>query len=206
MATVLAGTALLNDITLVRTSSTPMAVFRAAVRRIGLHIAAETTKYLPERSVTISTPLESTTATVIDGHVVLVPVLRAGLGLLDAFLDIVPDASVGYLGLKRNEETLEPQAYYQNLPPIDATTTVIVLDPMLATGGSMKAALSVITPLHPKKILAASLIAAPEGINEVESAYPSVSIVVGTVDRCLNDHGYIVPGLGDAGDRLFGTT
>jgi uracil phosphoribosyltransferase len=181
-------------------------VFRAAVHRIGLHIAAETLKHLPATQQQVTTPLETTTVNVIYGNVVVVPILRAGMGLLEPFLTLCPSASVGFIGLKRNEQTLHPDEYYRNLPPSDTTTTFIVIDPMLATGGSMVATLDLISPLPHQKVLVACLIGAPEGVHAVESSHPEVDIVIAALDRELNDVGYIVPGLGDAGDRLFGTT
>lgn len=206
MATVLTGTALSSDLALIRSRDTHIDVFRAAVHRIGLHIAAETLKYLPARQQSVITPLETTTVDVIDGNVVIIPILRAGMGLLEPFLTLCPSASVGFIGLKRNEETLHPDEYYRNLPPSDASTTFIVIDPMLATGGSMVATLDLLSPLPHQKVLVACLIGAPEGVAAVESSHPGAHIIIAALDRQLNDVGYIVPGLGDAGDRLFGTT
>lgn len=206
MATVLTGTALSNDLALIRSQDTHIDVFRAAVHRIGLHIAAETLKHLPARQQDVTTPLETTTVDVIDGNIVVIPILRAGMGLLEPFLTLCPSASVGFIGLKRNEETLHPDEYYRNLPPSNASTTFIVIDPMLATGGSMVATLDLLSPLPHQKVLVACLIGAPEGVAAVESSHPDAHVVIAALDRQLNDVGYIVPGLGDAGDRLFGTT
>ncbi|MEY2719499.1 MAG: hypothetical protein RLZZ273_865 [Bacteroidota bacterium] len=206
MTTVLSGTALSHDLAIIRSADTHVDVFRAAVHRIGLHIAAETLKHLPATQQQVTTPLETTTVNVIYGNVVVVPILRAGMGLLEPFLTLCPSASVGFIGLKRNEQTLHPDEYYRNLPPSDTTTTFIVIDPMLATGGSMVATLDLISPLPHQKVLVACLIGAPEGVHAVESSHPEVDIVIAALDRELNDVGYIVPGLGDAGDRLFGTT
>jgi len=206
MTTVLSGTALSHDLAIIRSVDTHVDVFRAAVHRIGLHIAAETLKFLPAKPEQVTTPLETTTVNVIDGNVVVIPILRAGMGLLEPFLTMCPIASVGFIGLKRNEETLLPDEYYRNLPPSDASTTFVVIDPMLATGGSMVATLDLLSPLPHQRILVACLIGAPEGLQAVETAYPDAHIVIAALDRELNDVGYIVPGLGDAGDRLFGTT
>lgn len=206
MTTILTGTALWHDLAIIRSKDTHVDVFRSAVHRIGLHIAVETLKHLPSTKQTVQTPLESTSADVIDGNVVIVPILRAGMGLLEPFLTLCPNASVGFIGLKRNEETLQPNEYYRNLPPSDSSTTFIVIDPMLATGGSMVATLDLISPLPHQKVLVACLIGAPEGVHAVESSHPDAHIVIAALDRQLNDSGYIVPGLGDAGDRLFGTT
>jgi len=206
MVTILHGTALEQDIARVRSSSTPIGPFRQAVNRIGLHLAVEVSKHLPAKQIEVSTPLERTAGTMIDGDVVLMPVLRSGLGLLEPFLHVLPDASVGYIGLKRDEVSLEAREYYKNFPPLSSSTTAIILDPMLATGGSMKATLDHLRDTPIREILIACLIAAPEGIECVQKAYPNTKLFVATLDRCLNEHGYIVPGLGDAGDRLFGTT
>ncbi|MBM4177991.1 MAG: uracil phosphoribosyltransferase [Ignavibacteria bacterium] len=206
MTTILSGTALSHDLAIIRSRDTHVDVFRAAVHRIGLHIAAETLKYLPSKQHHVDTPLETTTVDVIDGNVVVVPILRAGMGLLEPFLALCPGASVGFIGLKRNEETLQPNEYYRNLPPSDASTTFIVIDPMLATGGSMVATLDLLRPLPHQRLLVACLIGAPEGVHAVDDAHPDAHIIIAALDRELNDVGYIVPGLGDAGDRLFGTT
>lgn len=205
MSIILSGTALSTDLATIRNSSTPIDVFRASVHRIGLHLAVETSRHIPSKEISVTTPIETTNCSVIDGRVVIVPILRAGLGLLDPFLTICPDASVGFIGLKRNEETLAPAEYYRNLPPSDSATTFIVIDPMLATGGSMTATLGLLRKLPHQRIIAACLIAAPEGITRIQDEHPDVLIVSAALDRQLNDVGYIMPGLGDAGDRLFGT-
>jgi uracil phosphoribosyltransferase len=138
-------------------------------------------------------------------RVILTPVLRAGLGFLDGFFDLLPDAAVAHIGLARNEETLQPEPYYIKTPPILAESEVIVLDPMLATGGSAVEAVKRLTELGATHIRFACLVAAPEGIATFEAAWPEVPVFTAAIDRGLNDRGYIVPGLGDAGDRLFGT-
>lgn len=205
MTTILSGTGLAHDIATVRDTATDIAAFRSAVRRIGLHLAVEASKHLPPAVGSVTTPLAETSATRIDGSVVLLPVLRAGLGLLDAFLDVIPSAAVGFAGLRRNEEDLVPVEYYRRLPDSDASTTFIVIDPMLATGGSLDATIGMLSGLPHHTIMAACLIAAPEGIRAIEARHPDVALFVATVDDHLNEHGFIVPGLGDAGDRLFGT-
>lgn len=205
MTTILSGTALAQDITTIRDVHTPTPAFRDAVHRIGLHLAVEASKHLPSRDVDVTTPLTTTAGRVVDGDVVVVPILRAGLGLLQPFLDIMPYASVGYIGLKRDEATLEAEEYYQRLPALSATSTVIVIDPMLATGGSMVDAIHALKRAGAASVIAVCLIAAPEGIACVHREHPNVRIVVAVQDQALNEHGYIVPGLGDAGDRLFGT-
>lgn len=205
MAVILSGTALSTDLATIRAKETPIDVFRSAVHRIGLHLASATLNALPSRTIDVRTPLETTSCPVIDGHVVVVPILRAGMGILDPFLALCPQASVGFIGLKRNEETLEPHEYYRNLPPSDPATTFIVLDPMLATGGSMSATLSMLRALPHHRLMAACLIAAPEGVRAVEQDHPDIMLFCAALDRELNSVGYIMPGLGDAGDRLFGT-
>lgn len=182
-----------------------MADFRSAVYRIGLHLAVEASKRLPAELGVVETPLEVTEAHRINGPVVLLPVLRAGLGLLWPFHEILPDAAVGYIGLKRNEETLVPYEYYHNVPPLDETTNVIILDPMLATGGSINATLDLLRGARVRSIMICCLIAAPEGIAAVHEKHPDIPLIVAQRDSRLDENGYIRPGLGDAGDRLFGT-
>ena len=205
MTTVLSGTGLSNDLAIVRDVSTSVPDFRQAVHRIGLHLAVEVSKNLPSQTGTVRTPLEETSVARLHGTVVLLPVLRAGLGLLDAFLDVIPSATVGFAGLRRNEESLQPEEYYRRLPDSDKHTTFVVIDPMLATGGSLSATCAMLRGLPHQKIMAACLIAAPEGLRVMEQDHPDVSVVLAALDEKLNNVGFIVPGLGDAGDRLFGT-
>lgn len=205
MTIVLNGTGLSHDLSIIRSADVPSAEFRAAVHRIGLHLAVETSKHLPAASTSIVTPLETTPCDVIDGNVILLPVLRAGLGLLAPFQEILPMSSVGFEGLKRNEETLVPEEYYRKIPPSSSKTTFIVIDPMLATGGSLHATLTHLESLPHARIMAACVIAAPEGIALIEQHHADCTLVIAAKDRQLNSQGYIVPGLGDAGDRLFGT-
>jgi uracil phosphoribosyltransferase len=181
---------------LLRDVGTSTADFRRLVNELTLLLTYEATKDLATEDVEVSTPLERTTVPRISGKKVAVcPILRAGVGMLDGVLSLVSGARVGFIGLYRDEETLEAHEYFVKLPPDIAEREVIVLDPMLATGNSTTAALDVIK----------AIIAAPEGIERVLSAHPDVRIVVASVDRALNDRGFIVPGLGDAGDRLYGT-
>lgn len=205
MITVLDNRQLSCDISILRNVKSTREEFRSAARRIGLHLAVNASHHLPTKSSKIRTPLEETDGFVIDGPVVVVPILRAGLSLLEPFLEIIPSARVGYIGLKRNEETLLPYQYYSNLPTIDSKTTVIVVDPMLATAGSMIEAINSLLAFSPLSILACTIVSAPEGIHRLYSAHPSVHIITAQVDRALNEIGYIVPGLGDMGDRLNGT-
>jgi uracil phosphoribosyltransferase len=182
--------------------------FRRLARRLSLLIAVEATKDLATREVDTFTPLERARVRTLATRVVAVPVLRAGLGMLDAFLELVPSAQVGYFGLERNEETAVARRYYEKVPRNLATATVFLLDPMLATGGSAIAAIDVLKrwgAVHPVRIKLVNLIAAPEGVEAVTTAHPDVEIYCAALDRQLNGVGYIMPGLGDAGDRQFGT-
>jgi uracil phosphoribosyltransferase len=206
MVTILQGALVETSVATLRDASTSTPAFRNAAHQLGVFLAAEVQRQLPTHHVNVRTPLEETTCSVLNGSVVIIPILRAGLGLLPAFLRVFQQANVGFIGLRRNESTLQAEEYYYKVPPIDANTTVIVIDPMLATGGSMTAAISRVSERHsPRAIIAACLVAAPQGVSAVRSTYPDVSIVLAQQDRELNTHGYIVPGLGDAGDRLFGT-
>lgn len=206
MVTVLSGTGLAAEIAAIRQRTTSMQDFRTGVQRIGIHLAVEVSKHLPGRATTVETPLAQAPATVVEGEVILLPVLRAGLGLLDSFLEVMPYASVGFAGLRRNEETLEPTEYYRRFPDSTPQTTFVIIDPMLATAGSMIATLSMLKDLPHQKIMAACLIAAPEGVQAFTAAHPDVPLFIAALDQHLNSMGFIVPGLGDAGDRLFGTT
>lgn len=205
MIITLEGAGVWHDLAIVRNVHTPVSEFRNAVHRLGLHLAVEACKHLPVEQGTVTTPLAEAAVQHVAGSVVLVPVLRAGLGLLDAFLTVMPFAQVGFEGLRRDEATLQPEEYYSRLPTAHASTTYLVLDPMLATGGSLCATISKLKENTHHKVVATCVIAAPEGIQRVEMEHPDVDVVVGAVDRHLNDVGYIVPGLGDAGDRLYGT-
>lgn len=205
MVTILKGTALSQDIAQLRDATVLATAFRATVHRIGLHLAVEASKHLPGREVDVLTPLEQTTGRMIDGDVVVIPILRAGLGLLPSMLEILPSAHVGYIGLRRNDASLQPESYYQNLPTITTTTTTIIIDPMLATGGSMSAAIDAVRRAGARSVIAVCLIAAPEGIARIRAEHPDTRVIAAVLDRGLNDQGYILPGLGDAGDRQFGT-
>jgi uracil phosphoribosyltransferase len=191
---------------LLRDESTSTADFRRLVNELTLLLTYEATKDLATEQVEVSTPLEGTAVPRISGKKVAVcPILRAGIGMLDGVLSLVSGARVGFIGLYRDEETLEAQEYYVKLPVDVAQRDVIVLDPMLATGNSTTAAVDVIKKAGATSIRLIAIIAAPEGIERVTAAHPDVRIVVAAVDRGLNERGFIVPGLGDAGDRLFGT-
>jgi uracil phosphoribosyltransferase len=191
---------------LLRDHTTPTQVFRQLVDELTLLLTYEATKDMATEEVEIDTPLERTSVQRISGKKVAVcPILRAGVGMLDGVLSLISGARVGFIGLYRNEETLEPVEYYVKLPQDIAQRDVILLDPMLATGNSTSAAVETVRRAGAQSIRLIAIIAAPEGIERLHSEHPDVVIVVASVDRELNDRGYILPGLGDAGDRLYGT-
>jgi uracil phosphoribosyltransferase len=191
---------------LLRDVDTPTQVFRQLVNELTLLLTYEATKELATEEVEISTPLERTSAQRISGKKVAVcPILRAGIGMLDGVLSLISGARVGFIGLYRNEETLEPVEYYVKLPNDIDQRDVLLLDPMLATGKSTDYAARLVKDAGAESVRLIALIAAPEGIEHMRSEHPDVAIVVAGVDRQLNEKGYIMPGLGDAGDRLFGT-
>ncbi|MFA6979461.1 MAG: uracil phosphoribosyltransferase [Ignavibacteriaceae bacterium] len=194
-----------KDITILRDKATNPEVFRAAVKRISLILAVEISKEYHVNKLEVETPLEITTGYRLKQNVVLVPVLRAGLGMVSGFLEVIPDAKVGHIGLQRNEETLEPIEYYYKTPKDIGNSQVILLDPMLATGGSSSEALKYLKSRGVKKCVFACLVAAPEGIKKIATEHPEIPIFCAALDRQLNERGYILPGLGDAGDRTFGT-
>jgi uracil phosphoribosyltransferase len=187
-----------------RSTSTPPAEFRALTRRLGILLVAEATRGLPTEPVVVETPIEETKGRALTGGLVAIPVLRAGLGLLDAVTDLYPWTVVGYLGMERDEVTLEPRDYYAKLPPM-AGCTALVLDPMLATGGSGSAACRYVKEGTPDSVVFVCVVAAPEGVRKMQADHPDVPIIAGALDRELNDQGFIMPGLGDFGDRLHGT-
>jgi uracil phosphoribosyltransferase len=186
-----------------RSQETAPPVFRTMAKRLALTLALEAIRDLPTTEVVVRTPLEETTGRVL-GDLVAVPILRAGLGMLEAVTELFPEVAVGYIGLERDEASLEPQSYYRKLPPVQRRH-VLVLDPMLATGGSGSAATSAVKEGEPASIRFVCVVAAPEGIRRMEADHPDVPIFTAAIDRQLNERGYIVPGLGDFGDRLFGT-
>ena len=179
--------------------------FRRHLHAAARALAHEAARHLPQHPVEITTPLEVTTAAAWDRPLIFVPILRAGLGLLHGFLEELPWAKVGHLGMARNETTLEPEAYYARLPEGLDQADVWVLDPMLATGGSASAALATLKQAGAKHLVLCCLVGAPEGIRRLEADHPDVRLHLAAVDRCLNERGFILPGLGDAGDRYFGT-
>lgn len=195
-----------HKISMLRDENTGTNEFRKLVEEIAMLMGFEALRDLPLEDVEIKTPLETCMTPMLAGKkLAVVPILRAGLGMVNGILSLVPSAKVGHIGLCRNEETHEPEEYYCKLPnPIDQRT-IVVVDPMLATGGSAVAAVDFIKARGGKKIKFMSIIAAPEGIERLMKAHPDIQLYVGVLDRCLNENAYICPGLGDAGDRIFGT-
>lgn len=196
---------LATRIAVLRAASTGREQFRAALAQAADVLAYEALRDIAVTEVTVRTPLEDTTGVRLARPVMIVAVLRAGLGIVDGFLHLVPDAAVGHIGLRRNEETLQPAGYFESLPPGVDAATVFVVDPMLATGGSAIAALERLRHAGAQDLHLVCLVAAPEGVAAVQSRFPDVPIIVGALDRGLDENGYIRPGLGDAGDRIFGT-
>jgi uracil phosphoribosyltransferase len=195
-----------HKLSLIRDRKTPGSLFRALIEEAGLILATEATRALTTEQVVVETPLERTgTQRLKSLDPVLVPVLRAGLGFLSSFLRLLPTAKVGHLGLYRDHDSLVPVPYYRNFPPLLEARPVFVLDPMLATGGSASEAVRQLKTAGAVNLSLVALLAAPEGLERLQRDHPDLIIVVGAVDRQLNEKGYILPGLGDAGDRLFGT-
>ena len=195
-----------HKLSLIRDEKTGSKEFRELVEEVAMLMAYEVTRDFPLQEIEVKTPVAYAKSKVLAGRKVgLVPILRAGLGMVDGMLRLIPAAKVGHVGLYRDPETLLPVEYYCKLPSDIAERDLIVIDPMLATGGSATAAIMFLKDRGAKNIKLMCLIAAPEGILAVQTAHPDVDIFVAAVDECLNDHGYIIPGLGDAGDRLFGT-
>jgi uracil phosphoribosyltransferase len=195
-----------HKLTLMREKDTSTASFRQLLREISLLLAYEVTRELPMTARRIETPLEEMDAPVIEGKkLALVSILRAGNGLLDGILELIPAARVGFVGLYRDHETLQPVQYYFKVPTQLEDRIVIVVDPMLATGNSSVAAVDLLKKAGATNIRFLCLLAAPEGVKRMREAHPDVPIVTAAIDSHLNEHGYIVPGLGDAGDRMYGT-
>ncbi|HCP81950.1 MAG TPA: uracil phosphoribosyltransferase [Octadecabacter sp.] len=195
-----------HKLTLMRDKDTSTAVFRQLLREISQLLAYEVTRELPMTTKRIDTPMEAMDAPTLEGRkLALISILRAGNGLLDGMLELIPSARVGFVGLYRDEETLQPVQYYFKVPDHMDERLVIAVDPMLATGNSSIAAIDLLKKSGAKDIRFLCLLASPEGIAAMKDAHPDVPIVTASVDSHLNDNGYIVPGLGDAGDRMFGT-
>ena len=196
-----------HKIAILRDEKTSMKEFRELVEEITTLMTYESLKEgVPTTDIEVKTPLETCTQTVVaDNSIVIVPILRAGLGMVNGIHVLFPSARVGHIGMYRNEETLMPETYYCKLPVGIENKLVMVVDPMLATGGSACDAIQLLKDKGCKHIKFMAIIGAPEGVSKVAEAHPDVDIYVSTLDRCLNENGYILPGLGDAGDRLFGT-
>lgn len=195
-----------HKISLLRDKNTDTKSFRELVEEVSMLMAYEVTRNLPLKEIEIETPVAKTkTKVLVDKKVTLVPILRAGLGMVEGMLKIIPTARIGHIGLYRDHDTLEPVEYYFKLPDNAAESEVIILDPMLATGGSASAAVKFIKARGVKNIKWVSIIAAPEGVNRLHNEHPDIPIFCASLDEKLNENAYIVPGLGDAGDRIFGT-
>jgi len=195
-----------HKLAIIRDKNTNTKQFREIVGELATLMAYESFKDVPTQEIEVETPLEVTKQTVVkENSIAIVPILRAGLGMVDGILTLFPAAKVGHIGLYRDEETLEPQEYYCKLPVGIENKVVMVVDPMLATGGSACDAIKMLKKRGCKKIKLMSIIAAPVGVEKVAEEHPDVEVYVSTLDRCLNENGYILPGLGDAGDRIFGT-
>ena len=195
-----------HKLSILRDERTGVKEFREIVSEIATLECYEATRDLPTEEVEIKTPVATGTFRVLAGKkLAIVPILRAGLGMVEGILTLIPSAKVGHIGLFRDPETLEPVKYYCKMPTDIAERDVIILDPMLATGGSASAAITFVKEYGVKNIKLMNILAAPEGIARVRADHPDVEIYIAAVDEKLNDHGYIVPGLGDAGDRIFGT-
>ncbi|WP_282938744.1 uracil phosphoribosyltransferase [Paenibacillus sp. RC67] len=195
-----------HKLTYIRDKATTTKDFRELVDEVATLMAYEITRDIPLQKVEVQTPVATAECRVISGRMLgLIPILRAGLGMVDGILKLVPAAKVGHIGLYRDPQTLEPVEYYAKLPTDVQERELIVIDPMLATGGSANAAITALKNRNCSQIKLMCLIAAPEGVQAVQQAHPDVDIYVAAIDDYLDDHGYIIPGLGDAGDRLFGT-
>ncbi len=195
-----------HKLSIIRDKETSVKEFREIVSEIATLMCYEATRDLPVEEVEIETPVAKAKVNRIAGKkLAVVPILRAGLGMVDGIMTLVPSVKVGHIGLYRDPETLEPVKYYCKMPKDIAERDVIIVDPMLATGGSATAAITFMKEYGCKNIKLMCILAAPEGVKRVEDEHPDVDLYVAAVDECLNDHGYIVPGLGDAGDRIFGT-
>lgn len=195
-----------RDLTILRDVNTATVDFRSAMNRIATILAYHALKELPLKEFTINTPIKEATGYDIDQKIIVVPILRAGLALTDAIIKFIPDASVGHVGMYRDEETHQPVDYYSNMPPNIEQAMVLVVDPMLATGGSAHDALTFVKKKGAQHLRFISLISAPEGLARLHKEHPDVPVITSAIDEKLNDDAFIVPGLGDAGDRYFDTT
>ena len=194
-----------HKLTLARDEKTNMRDFRALINEIGGLMAYEITRDLPEKEVKVTTPICETVGSCLATDVVIVPILRAGIGMVDGIHNLIPNAKIGHVGLYRDEKTLEAPEYYAKFPKEMPNASVLLVDPMIATGGSVIMALDALKKRGAKDIKLVGLVAAPEGIKKIQELHPDIDIYLAALDEKLNDVGYIVPGLGDCGDRLFGT-
>lgn len=195
-----------HKLSYLRDTKTGSKEFRELVSELAMLLTYEATRDLPLKEITVHTPVADAKSYVLAGKKLgIVPILRAGLGMVEGMMSLVPAAKVGHIGMYRDPDTLQPVDYYCKLPADASERDMLIVDPMLATGGSAVEGINVVKRAGCKNIKLVCLIAAPEGIQVVQKAHPDVDIFVASIDECLNDHGYIVPGLGDAGDRLFGT-
>ncbi len=194
-----------HKLALIRDERTGTKDFRQTVSEIGMLMAYEVTRKLPTKEIEVKTPVGIAKTYILAKEVVVVPILRAGLGMVDGITTLIPTAKVGHIGLYRDEETLEPKEYYAKFPSIITEAVVLLVDPMLATGGSVVHAIDVLKRKGAKNISYVGLVGAPEGVKRVQEAHPDVDIFLAALDEKLNDKGYIIPGLGDCGDRLYGT-
>ena len=192
-------------LTNLRDKNTDFDTFRDSASKLSYFLVVEATKHLTTLSKEIDTPLTKTKGVQIENNSVAISVLRAGLGLMDGVQQLIPNISFGYIGVQRNEETAQPENYYEKLPNL-VDKNVLILEPMLATGGSLSFAIETVKKYNPKNIHALTVISAPEGINKIKENHPDITLVTASIDEKLDDNWYIVPGLGDMGDRLFGTT
>ncbi|MDA9705863.1 uracil phosphoribosyltransferase [Acidimicrobiaceae bacterium] len=192
-------------LTNLRDKNTDFDTFRDSASKLSYFLVVEATKHLTTLSKEIDTPLTKTKGLQIENNSVAISVLRAGLGLMDGVQQLIPNISFGYIGVQRNEETAQPENYYEKLPDL-VDKNVFILEPMLATGGSLSFAIETVKKYNPKNIHALTVISAPEGINKIKENHPDITLVTASIDEKLDDNWYIVPGLGDMGDRLFGTT
>ena len=195
-----------RDLTILRDKSTPLAVFRPVLGRLATILAYHALDHLPLKSIQVETPMQFTTGYIINTGVIVVPILRAGLGLVDAITQFIPEARIGHLGIYRDKKTHKPVEYYINLPKSGLDIdTILLVDPMLATGGSAIDAIGYLKDQGAKTIRFMCLIAAPEGVEALHKEHPDVPVITASIDEKLNEDAYIIPGLGDAGDRIFGT-
>ena len=206
MAQLIDHPAVQHKLAIIRDVETGHKRFRELATEITQFICYEALKNIRTREVVVQTPVAEATCRKIDTDLVVVPILRAGVGMLEGILELVPTARVGFVGLYRDEETKEPVTYYERFPPQVRGGTCIIIDPMLATGGSTAAAIDILKDNGATDILVICIVTCPEGVELVEAAHPDVKIYAAAIDDCLNEKKYIVPGLGDAGDRLFGTS